>query len=88
MLLMRQAHEGGIERGPTMGRTKDKPTTKRRTTASASGGIGLAFEWFLNLPAPVVMLVMWVGGAALWCACALLAYAVISALVGMVEGAF
>jgi hypothetical protein len=40
------------------------------------------------LPVPVVLLVMWVGGAALWGACALLAYAVISALVGVVTGAF
>jgi hypothetical protein len=62
--------------------------TKRRTTASVSVGMRLAYEWFLELPVPVVLVVMWVSGVALLGACALLAYAGISALVQMVAGAF
>ena len=85
--------EGGrahkvIDRAPTKGRTEGTPTAKRRTTASVSEGIGLAYEWFLELPVPVVLLVLWVGGVALLGACALLAYAVISTLMGIVAGAF
>ena len=68
--------------------TRATPTTKRSTTASVSAGIRLAYEWFLGLPVAVVMLVIWVVGAALLGAWALLAYAVISALVGMVKGGF
>ena len=60
------------------------PTTNRRTAASVSAGIRLAYERFLELPVAVVMLVAWVVGVALLGACALLAYAGISALVGMV----
>ncbi len=45
--------------------TRATPTTKRRTTASVSAGKGLAYEWFLGLPVPVVMLVMWVVGVGL-----------------------
>jgi hypothetical protein len=77
-----------IDRAPTKGRTKGTLTAKRRTTASVSEGIGLAYEWFLELPVPVVLLVLWVGGVALLGACALLAYAAISTLVGIVAGAF
>ena len=69
-------------------RTQDTPTIKRRTIANVSAGKGLAYEWFLGLPVPVVLLMMWVVGAPLLGAWALLAYAGISALVGMVEGAF
>ena len=68
--------------------TKAAPTTKRRTTASVSVGIRLAYEQFLELPVPVVLLVVWVVGVALLGACALLAYAAISALVGVVAGGF
>ncbi len=71
-----------IDRAPTKGRTKVTPTAKRRTTASVSVGIGLAYERFLELPVPVVLLVLWVGGVALLGACALLAYTVIFALGG------
>jgi hypothetical protein len=54
-----------------------------------STGIGgLAFEWFLELPVPVVLLVMWVAGAVFFGVCALLTYMGISALVEMVGGAF
>ena len=88
MMFMRQANKEVIDRIPIMGRTKDTPTTKRRTTASASVGIRLAYEWFLQLPVPVVLLVMWVGGVALLGACTLLVYAVIPPLVGMIVGAF
>jgi hypothetical protein len=63
--------------------TTKRPTTKLRTTAATvSTGIGLAFEWFLELPVAVVLLVLWVGGVALLGACGLVAYALISALVG------
>jgi hypothetical protein len=70
-----------------------QPTTKWRTeprTAAppVSRGIGLAFEWFLELPVQVVLLVMWVAGVVFFGACALLAYVSISALVEMVAGAF
>jgi len=53
-----------------------------------SAGIGLAFEWFLELPVQVVLLVMWVAGVVFFGACALLTYLGISALVEMVAGAF
>jgi hypothetical protein len=82
-----RAHEV-IERAPTKGRTKGTPTEKRRTTASVSEGMGLAYERFLELPVPVVLVVLWVGGVALLGACALSAYAIISTLVGIVAGAF
>jgi hypothetical protein len=62
--------------------------TEPRTAAPVSRGIGLAFEWFLELPVPVVLLVMWVAGVVFFVACALLAYVGISALVEMVAGAF
>jgi hypothetical protein len=66
-----------------------KPRPKPRTTvAPASMSIGLAYEWFLELPVAVVLLVMWTAGAVLLGACALLMYASISALVGMVAGTF
>jgi hypothetical protein len=70
-----------------------QPTTKMRTeprTAAppVSTGIGLAFEWFLELPVPVVLFVMWVAGVVFFGACALLTYVGISALVEMVRGAF
>jgi hypothetical protein len=83
-------------------RTK-QPTTKSRTeprtepprsaapvsTAIVSTGIGgLAFEWFLALPVPVVFLVLWVAGILFFGVCALLTYVGISALVEMVGGAF
>jgi hypothetical protein len=72
-----KAHKA-IERAPT----------KERTTASVSEGMRLAYERFLEMPVPVVLVVMWVSGVALLGACTLLAYAVISALVGTVAGAF
>ncbi len=78
-----------IESTSTKGRTKDKPTPKERTTTTLSEGIGLAYEWFLELPVRVVVvLVLWVGGVALLGALTLVAYALISALVGILAGAF
>ncbi len=77
-----------IDHAPKKTRTKDTLTTKRKTTTIESAGIGLAYEWFLELPVPMVLLVMWIVGVALLGACALLAYAGISALVGMVAGGF
>ena len=66
-----------------------QPTTKPSTTAApVSTRIGLAYEWFLELPVAVVLMVMWMAGTALLGACALLMYAGISALVGMVAGTF
>jgi hypothetical protein len=46
-----------------------------------STGIGLSYEWFLELAVAVVLLVLWVVGVALFGACALVAYVLISALV-------
>ena len=72
-----------------------QPTTNSRTeprTAApprVSTGIGgLAFEWFLELPVQVVILVLWVAGIVFFGVCALLTYMGISALVEMVGGAF
>ena len=53
-----------------------------------SRGIRLAFEWFLELPVQVVLLVLWVAGIVFFGACALLTYMGISALVELVAGAF
>jgi hypothetical protein len=62
-------------------------TTKPRATAApVSRRIWLAYEWFLELPVAMVLLVMWVAGTALLGACAVLVYAGLSALVGMVVG--
>jgi hypothetical protein len=58
------------------------------TAAPVPTGIGLAYERFLELPVAVVLLVMWAAGAVLLGACALVAYAGVSALVGIVIGAF
>ena len=69
-----------------------QPTTKPRTepssAAPASRGIGSAFGRFLQLPVQVVLLVLWVAGIVFFGACALWAYASISALMGMVAGGF
>jgi hypothetical protein len=77
-----------IEHAPAEERTRDTPQKKRRTTASVSVVMGLAYEWLLELPVPVVLVVMWISGVALLGAGALLAYAVIYVLVGMVTGPF
>ncbi len=77
-----------IEGTPTKRTTEDTLTPKGRTAPTVFAGIGLAYEWFLELPVPVVLMVLWVGGVALLGACALLAYAAISTLVGIVAGAF
>jgi len=66
-----------------------KPRPKPSTTAApVSTRIGLAYEWFLELPVALALLVMWMAGTVLLGACALLMYAGISALVGMVAGTF
>ena len=66
-----------------------QPTTKPSTTAApVSTRKGLAYEWCLELPVAVVLLVMWIAGTALLGACALLMYAGISALVRIVAGTF
>jgi hypothetical protein len=51
-----------------------KSRTKLRTAAPVSREIRLAFEWFLELPVPVVLLVLWVVGIVFLGACALLTY--------------
>jgi hypothetical protein len=66
-----------------------KPRTELRTAAPpVSREIGLGFEWFLELPVQVVLLVLWVAGIVFFGACALLTYMGITALVEMVAGAF
>jgi hypothetical protein len=75
---------------------RTEPRTEPRTAAPASTGIGLAVEWFLELPGAVVLAVMWVVGMVFMGACALLigayvllTYVTISAaLVSNVAGAF
>jgi len=59
-----------------------------RTAAPVSRGVGPALGWFLELPVTVVLLVLWVAGTVLLGAWALLAYAGISALMGMVAVAY
>jgi hypothetical protein len=65
-----------------------KSRTKPRPAAPVPRGIGLAFEWFLELPVQVVFLVLWVAGIVYFGACALMTYVGISALVEMVARAF
>jgi hypothetical protein len=77
-----------IEGTPTKGTTEDTLTPKGRTAPTVFAGIGLAYEWFLELPVWVVVLALWVGGVALLGACALVVYAAVSALVGIVTGAY
>ena len=73
---------------------RTEPRTEPRSAAPVSTGIvstgigGLAFEWFLELPVQVVLLVLWVAGVVFFVACALLTYVGVSALVEMVAGAF
>jgi hypothetical protein len=75
-------------------KSRTEPRTEPRSAAPVSTGIvstgigGLAFEWFLELPVQVVLLVLWVAGIVFFGACALLTYVSISALVEMVAGAF
>ena len=84
-----KAHKNVIERVPTKEKTEDTPTTRGRTTAaSVSEGVGLAYERFLEFPVLVVLVVRWVSGIALLGTCALLAYAIISALVWVGAEAF
>ena len=69
-----------------------QPTAKSRTEPRNADPVsretGLAFERFLQLPVPVVLLVLWVAGVVFFGACALLTYVGISALWEMVAGAF
>jgi hypothetical protein len=65
-----------------------KSRTNPRPAASVSRGIGLAYEWFLELPVQVVMVVLWVAGTVFFGTCALMTYVGIAALVEMVGGAF
>jgi hypothetical protein len=69
-------------------KSKTEPRTEPRTAAPVSTAIGLGFEWFLELPVPIVLLVLWVAGIVFFGACALLTYMGISALVEMVGGSF
>jgi hypothetical protein len=68
--------------------TKPKPKPRTIAAPPVSRGIGPALEGFLELPVAVVLAVMWMAGAVLLGACVLSAYAGISALAGMVAGAF
>jgi hypothetical protein len=73
---------------PTTNSRTELRTEPPRSAAPVSRGIGLAFEWFLELPVQVVFLVLWVAGIVFFGACVLLAYVGISALVEMVGEAF
>ena len=74
----------------TKGRTRGAPKKPEGnpTSAGVSAGMGLAYERFLELPTAVVLSVMWVVGTVLLGACVLAAYAAVSALVGLLTGAF
>jgi hypothetical protein len=54
--------------------------------AQGKEGLATAYEWFLDLPPVVPLLVMWVAGAALLGTCALVLYWVGRVLVGMMAG--
>ena len=74
---------------PTKQPTTNSRTELRTAAPPVSTGIGgLAFEWFLELPVQVVLLVLWVAGIVFFGACALLAYVGISAVVELVGRAF
>jgi len=60
----------------------------RIEAAPSSPRIGRAGEAFLEVPVAFVLVVVWVAGVALISSCVLVAYAVISALVGLVWGVF
>ena len=49
-------------------------------------GVATTYEWFLNLPPVVLLLVLWVGGVALLGTCALVLYWVGRVLVGLMAG--
>jgi hypothetical protein len=72
---------------PTMQPTTKPRTPPSTTAAPVSRRIGLAYEWFLELPVLVVVLVLWAGGVAFLGALALVSYVLISALVGVIAGA-
>ncbi len=52
-----------------------------RTFARLSVGIDRAFEGFLDMPAGIVLTVVWFAGAALMASCALALYLAVSALI-------
>jgi hypothetical protein len=54
--------------------------------ARGKEGVATAYEWFLDLPPVVPLLVMWVAGVALLGTCALVLYWVGRVLVGMMAG--
>jgi hypothetical protein len=62
------------------GRSESSPTIPR-TPTPISAGIGRAYKWFLQLPVVIVLLVLWVAGAALLGSCALVLYMAGSELV-------
>jgi hypothetical protein len=64
------------------------PPQQQRTSAPLSVGIDRTFERFLELPVAFVLGVLWVVGVVLIGSCVLVAYAVISTLVGLVAGVF
>jgi hypothetical protein len=70
------------QRGTKAHTVIDRAPTKESTTTPLSAGLGLAFEWFLELPVWVVVLVLWVIGVALLGAGALVLYTTVWTLVG------
>ena len=42
-----------------------KVTFERPSNGKPKGGIGRTYEWFLELPVPIVLAVMWLAGAAI-----------------------
>ena len=69
----------------TKARSEAAPTTPTAPTPM-SAAIGRAYEWFLQLPAMIVLTVLWVVGAVLLGSFALVLYAAGSVLVGSLAG--
>jgi hypothetical protein len=67
------------------GKSESSPATPR-TPTPISAEIGRAYDWFLQLPPVVVLLVLWGAGVALLGSCALVLYWVGWVLVGLMAG--
>ena len=64
----------------------DRAPTEGRSTATASTGIGLAYERFWKLPGWFVLAVLWIGGVLLLGSIALVLYLIGWVLLQLVAG--
>ena len=70
-----QPSAGGVYAGGMSDRSRVHPV------AETSGGfLGIAYERFLEMPVPVVLSVLWLGGLALLGSCVLMLYALATLL--------